>query len=138
MIFNFYLFNKSGTCIYYEEWSRKKGSKNLVEEQKLMYGMLWSLKSFCSKISPSPCDSFNHYRTNTYKLHFFETLTGLKFVLLTDPQVGDIKDCLKNIYSIYVQYVIKNPLYKLNEVIDCELFVVNLTKYVQSLPYYNS
>ena len=54
MIFNIYIFNKHGTSIYYEEWHRKKPAKNLAEEQKLMFGMLFSLKSFVTKTSPKP------------------------------------------------------------------------------------
>lgn len=54
MIYNIYIYNKSGTCIYYEEWNRKKPSPNLGEEQKLLFGMLFSLKSFVTKTSPKP------------------------------------------------------------------------------------
>lgn len=31
---------------------------------------------------------FHSFRTDTYKLHFFETPTGFKFVLTTDPGAG--------------------------------------------------
>ena len=33
-----------------------------------------------------------------YKLHLFETASGLKFVLLTDLNVGNIRDSLQSIY----------------------------------------
>ena len=39
------------------------------------------------------------YRTSQYKLHFYETPTGLKFVLNTDLSVGNIRDALHHIYS---------------------------------------
>eukprot|EP01102_Stenamoeba_stenopodia_P020591 TRINITY_DN809_c0_g1_i1.p1 TRINITY_DN809_c0_g1~~TRINITY_DN809_c0_g1_i1.p1 ORF type:complete len:154 (-),score=22.49 TRINITY_DN809_c0_g1_i1:64-525(-) len=141
MIYVFYIYNKSGTCIYYEEWNRKKPPGNLQEEQKLMYGMLFSLKSFVSKTTPThlgPCDSFNYFKTSTYKLHLFETASGLKFILITDPSIGDMKEQLRTIYNIYVQYVAKNPLYKPSDPIDCELFITNFQKFVQSLPSFSS
>src|SRR5690349_14280670 len=61
-------------------------------------------------------DSFNSYSTSTYKLHYFETATGLKFVITTDPKVPSLQQYLSKLYSeIYVEYVTKNPLYKLGE-----------------------
>jgi len=142
MIYNFYIFNKSGICIYYEEWNRKLPARNLEEEQKLMYGFLWSLKSFVQKSSPNPeqeKSGFNYYKTNAYKLHFFETPTNFKFVITTDPDVGDMREVLKNIYrNIFVEYVVKNPLHKMNEVIRCELFVENFQKEIKGLPAFKS
>jgi hypothetical protein len=156
MIYNFYVYDRKGNCIYYEEWNRKIPTKNLEEEQKLMYGMLWSLKSFVKKTSPSPygfvfiyfvliCISdtdtsgFHFYKTNAYKLHFYETPTNIKFIVTSDPEVGDLRDALRNIYkNVFVEYVVKNPLYKLTEPVKCELFVENLNKEIKNLPAFKS
>src|SRR5689334_19418988 len=54
MIYNFWIYNRSGICIYYEEWGRTVQPDNLEEEHKLMYGLIWSLKSFTLKASPFP------------------------------------------------------------------------------------
>eukprot|EP00026_Physarum_polycephalum_P002574 Phypoly_transcript_02581.p4 GENE.Phypoly_transcript_02581~~Phypoly_transcript_02581.p4 ORF type:complete len:144 (+),score=30.30 Phypoly_transcript_02581:2304-2735(+) len=142
MIFNIYIFNKHGTPIYYEEWHRKKPAKNLAEEQKLMFGMLFSLKSFVTKTSPKPIDEktgFHYYKTSTYKLHFYETPTSVKFIILTDPNTPDLREELKRLHSaIYVEYVVKNPLYKLGDVIKCELFISSLQKFIKNLPSFAS
>jgi len=53
MIYNFYVFNRHGDCLYYQEWHREKPAKNLEEEKKLMYGYIYSLKAFVKKSSPS-------------------------------------------------------------------------------------
>ena len=51
--------------------------------------------------------------------HYFETPTGLKFVMLTDTNVGSLNDSLWDIYSkLYVEYVVKNPLYRPGEWVD--------------------
>eukprot|EP00301_Raphidiophrys_heterophryoidea_P017455 c2745_g1_i1.p1 GENE.c2745_g1_i1~~c2745_g1_i1.p1 ORF type:complete len:159 (+),score=23.44 c2745_g1_i1:52-477(+) len=139
-IFNMYIFNRHGVCLYYEEWRRRQQStQEPAEDQKLMFGMLFSLKQFVSKLSPDPRDGVHCCKTPTFKLHYFETLTGIRFVVNTDPNVPDLRETLKHIYSnIFVEFVVKNPLYVLNSPInDCELFQSNLQKYVRSLPCFN-
>ena len=56
-------------------------------------------------------DGFIAYKTSHYKLHYYETLTGLKFVLNSDPGVESLQTALRQIYTqIYVELVVKNPL----------------------------
>lgn len=103
-----------------------------------MYGMIFSIKSLLSRLSTvSSKESFTSYSTSKYKLHFFETATGLKFVLNTDTSVGNLTDTLRNIYSkVYVEYVVRNPLCKTGEPISCDLFTSELDTYVKSLPFF--
>ncbi len=44
-------------------------------------------------------EGFQSLRTNKYKLHFYETPSGLKFVLNTDLGVGNIHSYLQQMYS---------------------------------------
>lgn len=56
-------------------------------------------------------DQFLSYRTGEYKLHFFETASQLKFILLTDTRVGNMRTVLHQIWqTLYVEYVVKSPL----------------------------
>jgi len=110
------------------------------EEFKLMYGMIFSIKSFASRLSPTDMkEGFLNFTTSKYKLHFFETPSGLKFIMNTDLNVGNMKDVLQQIFSsIYVEYVVKNPLCELDQPVTSELFKVKMDEYIRSLPQFAS
>jgi len=138
-VYDFYLFDRNGNCLYYAEWNRKKQPGISKEEEfKLMYGMIFSIKSFINRISPKDVqDGFLNFRTSKYKLHFYETPSGLKFVMNTDLNVGNIRDVLQNIFSsLYVEHVVKNPLTELGEPITSELFRSKMDDYVRGLPFF--
>jgi len=109
------------------------------EEAKLMYGMLYSIKSFVNKISPIDTkEGFLYYKTTKYTLHFYETPSRLKFVLNTDNGAQGVRQLMQQIYSqVYVEYVIKNPLVKLNEPIQSELFKSKLDSFIRQSQCYS-
>ncbi|KAI9591343.1 Sybindin-like protein [Syncephalis fuscata] len=130
------------------------------EEAKLVYGVVYSLRNLCGKLSKNKGTSnFLAYRTSHYKLHHYRTLSGLRFILLTDPNAEQQSELLHRIYSqCYVEYVIKNPLARVRgSVVDetgaiivddsafpdeyeveCEKFRYILNKYIRSLALYAS
>ena len=135
VIYNLYLFDRNGICIFYTEWNRNKQlSISRDEEFKLMYGMVFSIKSFVSRISPNGTkDRFISFKTSKYKLHFFETLSNLKFLMTTDVNVGNLCDLLEKIFtSVYVEYVVKNPVVELGKPITSDLFKTKLDECIQT------
>ena len=55
--------------------------------------------------------SFISYRTGEYKLHYYETPTRTKFVMLTDTKTNNLRIVLHQIWAnLYVEFVVKNPL----------------------------
>ena len=78
--------------------------------------------------------SFYACSTSAYKLHYFETASGLRFVLTTDRDGTDMREALRHIYSqIYVEYLTKNPLWHPGESISCALFTQNVERYISTL-----
>ncbi|KAL7276183.1 Trafficking protein particle complex subunit BET5 [Rhizina undulata] len=83
-------------------------------------------------------DSFISYRTNSYKLHYYETPTNLKFVMLTDLKMNNLRVVLHQIYvNLYVEYVVKNPLspteHRGGEGVAVELFEMGLDSFIRTI-----
>ena len=47
----------------------------------------------------------------------------MKFFVVVEPGAQGMDSLLKNIYDLYVDYVLKNPFYEVEMPIRCELFV---------------
>ena len=93
-----------------------------------MFGLLHSLKSFVNALNPEKLDALDSepmqsYTTKGYRLHLFETLSGLRFVLTTDPNVDSVQDVLRQAFTLYADLVVKNALYSIGDAIDCQQFV---------------
>uniref|UniRef100_A0A8D0HNW4 Trafficking protein particle complex subunit n=1 Tax=Sphenodon punctatus TaxID=8508 RepID=A0A8D0HNW4_SPHPU len=87
------------------------GDALFFQEYKLMYGMLFSIRSFVSKMSPLDMkEGFLAFQTSKYKLHYYETPTGIKVVMNTDLGVGNIRDVLHQIYSNVNLTILHRPL----------------------------
>lgn len=50
------------------------------------------------------------FSTSIYKLHYYETPTSLRFVMLTDPTAGSMRNALRGLYAgPYIEHVVRNP-----------------------------
>lgn len=140
-VFSFYLFDRSGTCLTYKQWKRPRQIDDADDDQKNMFGMLFALRNFASKLSPKQEDGVSgipkFFITDVYALHYFETPTGYRFVLTTGADFGDVdvSHHLSEIYAtIFVQLVLKNPLYVVGQPIEISTFATRLDEYVRELP----
>lgn len=136
-IYNLYVFDRNGSLLFYHEWIRRKHtSMSKEEEAKLLYGMLFSLKSFSAKLSPVDMkQGFTSYKTNVYRLSLYETPSSLKFVLNTDNEASqqEIRELLSGLYcQVYVEYASKSPMLVPGEIITSNLFRTKLDQYMRA------
>ena len=85
-------------------------------------------------------EQFVNYRTSTYKLHLYETLSGYKFVMLSDPNTDSLRFILRQIYAgPFLEYVVRNPIMDMDSKehgIDNEYFRMSTDRMVRGLSVY--
>ena len=91
----------------------------------------------CSSCSWRRDESFVSYRTSTYKLHLFETVTGYRFIILSDPNADSLRFVMRSIYTgPFLEYVVRNPLVPMDSRergVDNEYFRASIDRLVRSL-----
>lgn len=133
---------------------QKSNTLTFDEEAKLVYGVILSLRHMVKRLSRrcacTPCitvsyqyfsmsrdEQFMSYRTSTYKLHLYETLSGYKFVMLSDPSAEGLRFTLRQIYSgPFVDYIVRNPLVPMDsreQGIDNEHFRATVDRMIRGL-----
>ncbi|KAJ2849869.1 TRAPP complex subunit bet5 [Coemansia brasiliensis] len=116
----------------------------MEEEAKLVYGVVYSTRNIINKFNgkDSPQGGnpggFMSFATNTYRLHYYEAPTGVKFVLNTDVNTTSMQPVLEMIYrNIYVEYVVKNPLFTIDPTastpIENDYFRAVLNNYIREI-----
>ncbi|KIM40086.1 hypothetical protein M413DRAFT_73263 [Hebeloma cylindrosporum] len=110
------------------------------EEAKLVYGVVISLRNMIKKLSGRN-EQFVNYRTSAYKLHLFETISGYKFVMLSDPKTDSLRFVLRQVYiGPFLEYVVRNPLVKMDSRergVDNEYFRASVDRLVRGLSVFS-
>jgi hypothetical protein len=170
MIYTLFVFDRHGVCLLFREWNKvkrhrgapaavgsaaadSKSSKSpalktvqhtVEDEQKLMFGLIFSSKIFANQMSPrvlqeNESDNLYTISTKEFKVHCLETLTGLRWALTTDAKVPRMQDALRRLYQLYVDTCMKNPLYKLSQgFADVPIFTQQMEMFVTRLPHFST
>lgn len=108
--------------------------KMTTNEKIVLASTFYPLFAIASQLSPEPKSSgIEMLETETFKLNCFQTLTGVKFILISEPSQTGMEILLKKIYELYADYVLKNPFYSLEMPIRCELFDTNLQSLLEQV-----
>jgi hypothetical protein len=110
------------------------------EEAKLVYGVVLSLRNMVKKISGRD-EQFTSYRTSSYRLHLYETISGYKFIMLSDAATDGLRFVLRQIYNgPFLEYVVRNPLVPMDsrsQGIDNDYFRASIDRLVRGLSVFN-
>ncbi|KAI5710568.1 trafficking protein particle complex subunit 4 [Diaphorina citri] len=103
-----------------------------TNEKIFLASMFYPLFAIASQLSPEPKSSgIEVLEADTFKLHCYQTLTGVKFMIVGDTNQSGLDLILKKIYELYADYALKNPFYSLEMPIRCELFDTHLQNLLQ-------
>lgn len=106
------------------KFSRPKMTTN---EKIFLASMFYPLFAIASQLSPELKSSgIEVLEADTFTLNCFQTLTGVKFIVVSETGSQGIDILLHKIYELYSDYALKNPFYSLEMPIRCELFDVML------------
>ncbi|KAL4883077.1 Longin-like domain-containing protein [Aspergillus karnatakaensis] len=159
-VYSFYIFDRHAECIYKRRWlprppsiagksrptsdtptlanglapAADQSTRTTDDDAKLIFGTVFSLRNMVRKLGGED-DNFVTYSTSQYKLHYYETPTNIKFVMLTDTKSPNMRVALQQIYiNLYVEYVVKNPLSPVEHPggvgVNNELFEQSLEQFV--------
>ncbi|KOC61383.1 Trafficking protein particle complex subunit 4 [Habropoda laboriosa] len=113
------------------KFSRARMTTN---EKIFLASMFYPLFAIASQLSPEPrCSGIEILEADTFRLHCYQTLTGIKFIVVAEPTQSGIEILLKRVYELYADYALKNPFYSLEMPIRCELFETNLQNLLENI-----
>ncbi|EIW82920.1 snare-like protein [Coniophora puteana RWD-64-598 SS2] len=106
------------------------------EEAKLVYGVVISLRNMVKKLSGRD-ELFTSYRTSAYRLHLLETVSGYKFVMLSDPNTDNLRFVMRQLYNgPFIDYAVRNPLVPMDsreQGIDNDYFRAATDRFIRGL-----
>lgn len=145
-IYSVWIFDRHCNCIYNREYSQLDSSSGTINSKdnedtaKLLFGALFSLRNIARTLGDNEEKSFNNdlnsFTTGKYRAHFYETLSNLRFCILSDLNTRDLKNLLFKLSDIYNQLIIRNPLSQIEfnetEVISDKNFITRIDESIEN------
>jgi hypothetical protein len=127
-IYTLYIMNKSGGLVYNIDFPTKDQITTPKLNQRMQLGSTFhTFNAITSELAPNKVSNgIDCIEADTFKLFCLAAPTGTRFFCLTDPNAQNVQKKLTQIYDLYCDYVMKNPFYTYEQVIQCDLFEQNL------------
>jgi len=117
-ILTFSVYSKRGGILFTKLYNNKSNIEKPDEEvHKLVFGMVFSVKEMANTLMPQTAhdrsEKISVVKTARAHLHMLETGSGLRFCIYTtaSSNIVDLQPALSYIYSIWVDTVVRSPLY---------------------------
>lgn len=125
VVFALLIINKSGGLVFNRTFH--SGLATLTGNDYLVLaGTFHGVNAIARNLSPTTrlrdSTGVESVMTTRFLLTCFETATGTKFLLFSEPAQQNSDMILKKCYELFADYVMKNPFYNLEMPIRCEKF----------------
>ncbi|KAF2436483.1 Sybindin-like protein [Tothia fuscella] len=146
VVFALLIINKAGGLVYNREFHTglaKLSSNDLL----ILAGTFHGVHAITRSLIPSSLKPISNPGTpqnfpqrpsglevlesSHFRLTCFQTLTGTKFLLFTEPAQPNVDSVIKRIYELYTDFVMKNPFYTVEMPIRCQKFDAGLDAFVR-------
>ncbi|KAI9876241.1 MAG: hypothetical protein M1830_006955 [Pleopsidium flavum] len=138
VVFSLIIINKAGGLIYNRDFHDGL-NKLSVNDYLVLAGTFHGVHAITKSLtptslclSPSAKTGIEVLETQTFRVTCFQTLTGTKFLLFTEPHQPNVDVIIRKVYELYADYVMKNPFYQVEMPIRCEAWDRHLGAYVRS------
>ncbi|CAD5233762.1 unnamed protein product [Bursaphelenchus xylophilus] len=104
-----------------------------ANEKIILSSMFHSLYTIASQLSPVVKSSgIEVLETSQFRLHCFQTMTGIKFIVVASPIIDrPVNKLLRRIYELYADFALKNPFYSIDMPIRADKFNEAIRNVVQ-------
>lgn len=147
VVFALIIINKAGGLIYQRDFVQDGLNKLSSNDYLILAGTFHGVHAITSRLNPihtsskrsstqerpDPPSGIEVLETEHFRLQCFQTLTGTKFLLFTEPDQPNVDSTIRKIYELYADYVMKNPFYQSEMPVRCESFDRKLLAYVRPL-----
>ena len=143
-MFALLIINKAGGLIYNREFHTglaKLSSNDLLILAGTFHGVHAITRSLLPQAlrPPRTPGSFPQrpsglevLESSLFRLTCFQTVTGVKFLLFTEPAQPNVDVVIRRVYELYADFVMKNPFYTIEMPIRCAKFDQGLDSYIKA------
>ncbi|KAI9503370.1 hypothetical protein GGI25_001805 [Coemansia spiralis] len=137
MIHSVFIINRSGGLIYSKNYNTHIAQLS-SNEALIFAGTFHGIHALATRIAPGGRSTsardmgIQTIDTKNFRLHCFQTPTGIKFIAVTDLLHTKLTDVLNRIYELYSDYALKNPFYNLEMPVRSDMFDTKLLQLVQA------